>query len=430
MGTPHTQLWNKITLVAPRSGSILTLQNPIDTIGDFYWKMLEGNRALQQQITKLLDEIPGPRQMELKAIRNAHSSRNEHGRLWVNRKQPMAVTKPTETVPAEFLLLAGDRTDSVVFFRGDAKVLELLRDALSDKDNQADDEFCNTWIPDKAQSQELMRRKSHEVPVHCIAHPDHSLARRFIVVLNEYAQLKDAARTCDINKLILGVFPKVGENLELCRYHWCTLQGLVSTDGKIDKDLLGIRLDEVIALEAIASEIRQAEDASDEANQSLSIQINTANPAEEEIQMVKKTVTPPDNVPKGLAEFLFHSAQKSRESVQILQDLNDQLLQAQEREQDLKQQEAQQQEDLILVDAKIDQLEQQLLVAREEKRVLQGAVQKSAADLEQSRAQQTQLQNQISEVEASAVPQLSEEQVAQLDALIEQLTTIRGHQKQ
>ncbi len=315
-------------------------------------------------------------------------------------------------------------------------MLQLLRNALTNidnQDNQVGDQLGDTWIPDKTQSQELMRRKSHEVPQGCIANPDHPMARRFIVALSEYAQLKDVARSRDINQMILGVFPKVGDNLELCRHHWCTLQGIVA-DGKIDKDLLSIRLEEVIALERVASEIREAEDISDEHltdDRPKSIPIKHAALAEEEIQMVKKTVTPPPSgVSKDLAEILFGAAQKGRESDQILQDLQDQLLQAQQREQDLKQSQVQQQEDLILLDAKVDELERQLLVAREEAQTRKGTVQKLNADLEQSRMQQTQLQSEIAEVEASAVPQLSEEQVAQLDALIEQLTTIRGHQKQ
>jgi hypothetical protein len=434
MGT-HIQLWNKITLAGPRSGSVLTLQNPIDTIGDFYWKMLEGNRALRQQITELLDEVPGLCQAELKAIRNAHSSRNEHGKLWVSRKRPIAVTQATDTTPSELLLLAGDRTDSVVFFRGNEEVLQLLRNALTNidnQDNQVGDQLGDTWIPDKTQSQELMRRKSHEVPQGCIANPDHPLARRFIVALSEYAQLKDVARSRDINQMILGVFPKVGDNLELCRHHWCTLQGIVA-DGKIDKDLLSIRLEEVIALERVASEIREAEDISDEHltdDRPKSIPIKHAALAEEEIQMVKKTVTPPPSgVSKGLAEILFGAAQKGRESDPILQDLQDQLQKAKLFEVEAQELVIQQQQGLDLAGAKVDELEQQLLAAREEMQVLQGVVHKSNADLEQVRMQQQQLQSQIAEVEASAVPQLSEEQVAQLDALIEQLTTIRGHQK-
>ena len=434
MGT-HIQLWNKITLAGPRSGSVLTLQNPIDTIGDFYWKMLEGNRALRQQITELLDEVPGLCQAELKAIRNAHSSRNEHGKLWVSRKRPIAVTQATDTTPSELLLLAGDRTDSVVFFRGNEQVLQLLRNALTNidnQDNQVGDQLGDTWIPDKTQSQELMRRKPHEVPSNCIAHVDHPLARRFIVALSEYAQLKDVARSRDINQMIIGVFPKVGENLELCRHHWCTLQGIVA-DGKIDKDLLSIRLEEVIDLERVASEIREAEDTSDEVNQSdddlKPILIKHAALAEEESEMQKKP-TPSDGVSKGLAEILFGAAQKGRESDQILQDLRDQLQKAKLFEVEAQELMLQQQQSLDLADAKVNELEQQLLVAREEAQTRKGTVQKLNADLEQSRMQQTQLQSEIAEVEASAVPQLSEEQVAQLDALIEQLTTIRGHQKQ
>lgn len=428
MGTLQ-QLWNKMTLVGLRSGSVLTLQNPIDAVGEFYWKMLDGNRVLHKRLTEILDGIFGPCNMALTVIRHGHSSRDESGKLWVNRNKPVAVTNATESTPAEFLVLAGDRTDSVLFFRGDAKVLELLRDALSNKNDQADDELCNTWIPNKAQSQELMRRKSHEIPEHCIAHPDHLLARRFIVALSEHNQLKSEASTRDINSLILTVFPQVGENLDLCRHHWCALQGFVSADGKIDKELLSIRLEEVTA-EVVASEVRQAEDSSDEMTQSILIQINSAL-AEEESEMVKKAVIPPaSGVSKELSEALFGAAQKGRDSDPILRDLQDQLQKAKLFEAEIQEFVSQQQQSLDLASAKVDEIEQQLLAARGEVQTLQGVVHKSNVDLEQSRMQQTRLQSQIAEIEAALIPQLSDKQIAQLDALLAQLTKIRAHQKQ
>lgn len=433
------QVWEKLQLVGPHSGSVLELRNPIRAIGNFFWKLFEENRLLHQQISDLLDEIPGSQQMDLTVIRNARSSKDGRGKLWVNRNNPVAVTIATETTPAEFLVLAGERTDSVLFFRGDEGVLQLLRNALTNKSNQVMDLLCDTWVPNThAEREQLMQRKPHEISQDCVAHPDHPLARRFIVALSEYAKLKSEVCTRGVNSMILSVFPQVGENLELCRHHWCTIQGLVTADGKIDKDLLGIRLEEVVALEAIAAEIRAAEEgpSDEEADQPISKLVHyepkldriIGSAVAEEENIVKEKPTPP-SLSNSLAAALFGSVQKSREADPILHDLQDQLQKAKLFEGEVQALLVQQQQNLTLAHAKVDELEQQLLTAREEVQTLQGAVEKSSLDLEQSGVQQNQLQAQIAEIEAAAIPQLSQDQVVQLDALIAEFTRIRNHQK-
>lgn len=436
------QMWERMQLVGPHSGSVLELLNPIHAVGNFFWKLFEENRLLHQQISDLLDEIPGSQRLALTVIRNARSSKDGRGKLWVNRNSPVAVTIATETTPAEFLVLAGERTDSVLFFRGDEGVLQLLRNALENKNNQIMDLLHDTWVPStQAEREQLMRRKSHEIPQDCVAHPDHPLARRFIVALSEYAKLKSEVCTRGVNSMILTVFPQVGENLELCRHHWCTIQGLITTDGKIDKELLSIRLEEVTALEAVASEIRAAEAAEEgpsdeEADQSINKLVHyepkldriIGSAVAEEENIVKEKPTPP-SLSNSLAAALFGSVQKSREADPILHDLQDQLQKAKLFEGEVQALLVQQQQNLTLAHAKVDELEQQLLTAREEVQTLQGAVEKSSLDLEQSGVQQNQLQAQIAEIEAAAIPQLSQDQVVQLDALIAEFTRIRNHQK-
>lgn len=436
------QMWERMQLVGPHSGSVLELLNPIHAVGNFFWKLFEENRLLHQQISDLLDEIPGSQRLALTVIRNARSSKDGRGKLWVNRNSPVAVTIATETTPAEFLVLAGERTDSVLFFRGDEGVLQLLRNALENKNNQIMDLLHDTWVPStQAEREQLMRRKSHEIPQDCVAHPDHPLARRFIVALSEYAKLKSEVCTRGVNSMILTVFPQVGENLELCRHHWCTIQGLITTDGKIDKELLSIRLEEVTALEAVASEIRAAEAAEEgpsdeEVDQPINELVHyepkldriIGSAVAEEENIVKEKPTPP-SLSNSLAAALFGSVQKSREADPILHDLQDQLQKAKLFEGEVQALLVQQQQNLTLAHAKVDELEQQLLTAREEVQTLQGAVEKSSLDLEQSGVQQNQLQAQIAEIEAAAIPQLSQDQVVQLDALIAEFTRIRNHQK-
>lgn len=440
MGTPQTpQVWERMQLVGPHSGSVLELRNPVHAIGNFFWSMLEENRVLQQQLMGLLDEIPGSQQMNLTVIRNARSSKDGRGKLWVNRNSPVAVTIATETTPAEFLVLAGERTDSVLFFRGDEGVLQLLRNALTNKSNQVMDLLCDTWVPNThAEREQLMRRKPHEIPQDCVAHPDHPLARRFIVALSEYAKLKSEVCTRGINSMILTVFPQVGENLELCRHHWCTIQGLITTDGKIDKELLSIRLEEVTALEAVASEIRAAEAAEEgpsdeEADQSINKMVHYEPKSDRIIGSAvaeeENIVHTPPSVSNSLAAALFGSVQKSHEVDPILQDLQNQLQKAKLFEGEVQVLLVQQQQNLSLAHAKVDELEQQLLTAREEVQTLQGAVEKSGLDLEQSWVQQAQLQSKIAEIEATVVPQLSPDQIQQLDSLIAEFTRIRNHQK-
>lgn len=433
------QMWERMQLVGPHSGSVLELLNPIHAVGNFFWKLFEENRLLHQQISDLLDEIPGSQRLALTVIRNARSSKDGRGKLWVNRNSPVAVTIATETTPAEFLVLAGERTDSVLFFRGDEGVLQLLRNALENKNNQIMDLLHDTWVPStQAEREQLMRRKSHEIPQDCVAHSDHPLARRFIVALSEYAKLKSEVSTRDINSIILTTFPQVGENLELCRHHWCTIHGLVTPDGKIDKELLSIRLEEVTAIEAVASEIRAAEEgpSDEEADQPIdemvhyepkSNQVIHSAVAEEE-NIVKEKPTPP-SLSNSLAAALFGSVQKSREADPILHDLQDQLQKAKLFEGEVQVLLVQQQQNLTLAHAKVDELEQQLLTARKEVQTLQGAVEKSSLDLEQSGVQQAQLQSQIAEIEATVVPQLSPDQIQQLDSLIAEFTRIRNHQK-
>ena len=147
--------------------------------------------------------------------------------------------------------------------------------------------------------------------------------------------------------------------------------------------------------------------------------------------MVKKVVIPPaSGVSKELSEALFGAAQKGRDSDPILRDLQDQLQKAKLFEAEIQEFVSQQQQSLDLASAKVDEIEQQLLAARGEVQTLQGVVHKSNVDLEQSRMQQTRLQSQIAEIEAALIPQLSDKQIAQLDALLAQLTKIRAHQKQ
>ena len=436
------QMWERMQLVGPHSGSVLELLNPIHAVGNFFWKLFEENRLLHQQISDLLDEIPGSQRLALTVIRNARSSKDGRGKLWVNRNSPVAVTIATETTPAEFLVLAGERTDSVLFFRGDEGVLQLLRNALTNKSNQVMDLLCDTWVPNThAEREQLMRRKPHEIPQDCVAHPDHPLARRFIVALSEYAKLKSEVCTRGVNSMILTVFPQVGENLELCRHHWCTIQGLITTDGKIDKELLSIRLEEVTALEAVASEIRAAEAAEEgpsdeEADQPISKLAHyepKSNPIIDSAVAEEESIVQQDkaaSVPKGLVAMLLGASQKMHQANPILQDLRNQLQQAQQFEGELGLLLTQQQQNLALANAKVDELQQQLMAAREEAQASQVSMEKLNTDITESQTTQARIQKEITDLEASvALPQLPEAEVQQLDALIAELTRIRNHQK-